>query len=81
MGGGSFGPRQISKPHHPPQGDITTPHPNWLLRYVHHGHLKKNRAFYMPRFSFGGNLKISESIILLLEKSMKLEKSEFLSIF
>ena len=43
--------------------------------------LKKTRAFYMPRFSFGGNLKISESIILLLEKSMKLEKSEFLSIF
>ena len=35
----------------------------------------------MPRFSFGGNLKISESIILLLEKSTKLEKSEFLSIF
>ena len=35
----------------------------------------------MPRFSFGGNLRISESIILLLEKSMKLEKSEFLSIF
>ena len=40
--------------------------------------LKKTRAFYMPRFSFGGNLKISESIILLLEKSTKLEKSEFL---
>ena len=27
-GGGSFGPRQILKPHHPPQGDITTPDPN-----------------------------------------------------